>query len=128
MKNVIKKIHNSKIMKLIRKPIVNSFWALCLILGITSITGLFPYAIVVGIMLILISILTLPWFNKIACKFNIELTLKQKWFIGITNFLTATYSIKLTTKEYYRCFISSAIMILFWVITIYYSNKKRKKD
>lgn len=128
MKNVIKKIHNSKIMKLIRKPIVNSFWALCLILGITSITGLFPYAIVVGIMLILISILTLPWFNKIACKFNIELTLKQKWFIGITNFLTATYSIKLTTKEYYRCFVSIAIMILFWVITIYYSNKKRKKD
>lgn len=128
MKSVIKKIHNSKIMKLIRKPIAKSFWFLCLILGITSITGIFPYAIVVGVMLIFISILTMPWFNKIVNKFKIELTSKQKWFIGISNFLTATYSIKLTTKEYYRCFISVAIMILFWVITIYFSNKKRKKD
>lgn len=117
----MKNIFNS-----LKKSIVKGFWILFLIFGIQSILLLTPYAIVFGLLFLLLSFLTNPWFNNLFSKFNVHLSLKQKWFIGITNFLVAAYSIDISTKSYYRVFISFFIMIIFWVGTIVYSNKKNK--
>lgn len=125
VKEKLVKIHYSKLMVSLRKPIVKGFWIFSLLLSIQSFTYKLPYFIVLGIMLLLISILTNPWLNKILSIFNIKLTLKQKWFIGLSNFLTAAYSVKPSEKEFYRVIISALIMIMFWIVTIIYSKKKK---
>ncbi len=123
-KKLCLKVHNSKLLTNFRRSFSKFFWVIILIFGIQSITALTPYSIVFGIMSILLAILTNPWFDKVVNKLKISLTKKQKWFIGASNFLTAAYSIKLSETNYYRCIISSVIMLLFWVITVIYSKKK----
>ena len=111
----------------LKASVAKGFWVLLLLLGFEAFTFNKPYFIVLGIMLLLLSFLTNPFFNKITKKINICLSSKQKVFIAISNFLTAAYSITEAEKNYYRILISVSIMILFWIITIIYSNKNKIK-
>ena len=52
---------------------------------------------------------------------------KQKLFIGITNFLTAAYLVSPKEKDFSKCFISFFAMLLFWILTIAYSKIKKRK-
>lgn len=110
----------------IKRILKNGAWVFLTLMGIQSFFFKTPYAITVGMMLILISLLFCIFLDKIFNRINVNLTKKQKWFIGITNFLVAAYAVKPYETNYYKCIISFMFMIMFWCITIIYSKHKNK--
>lgn len=125
--NILKVIHNSNYMKRLRKFTRNFFCVLSFLIALKTFTYKEPYFIVLGFMLLAIFILLFPYTDKLLAKMNLKLTIYQKWFIGVFSFLTAAYSIKVDTKEYYRSIISILIIIIIWVAVIMYSKRKDKK-
>lgn len=87
-----------------------------------------PFGIVMGIMLLSIGLLLLPYFNKFLNKININLTKWQKTFIFISTIYVAPLSISLDETNYLRCLFSFLLLLLVWVITIIYSKYKKNKN
>ena len=97
---------------------------LLLLMAIESFLVANPYSITVGIMLLLTSILFIPNLEK-----KVNIPLKGKIFIFITNFFTTAYTVKIEDTNYFKCVIATVIMLVFWLITIiYFKRKENGKD
>lgn len=116
-----------KLLKKIKKSFSTFFWIILILLAIESFTFKIPYAIVIGIMLLLMSFLFFPWQDKLFLKWKIELSKLNKLFIFILCINICAFSIKITEKSYYKCILPIILMILAWVLVIIYKKRKKVK-
>ena len=117
-----------KVLIFIKKILQNTMFLFLFCMGIDSFTFKGPYFIILGVMLILLSFLFFTYLDNILSHFKIKLTKWQKTFIGVVNFLIATYSVNYTEINYFKCILPIIMMIVVFLLTIIYSNRKSKTN
>ncbi len=110
-----------------KRSLENGIFVFIFLMGIESFTFKGPYFIILGTMLILLSLLFLTYLNKFLMRFEIKLTKWQRIFIGITIFLIAAYSVKVTETNYLKCIMPIILMITTFLLTLIYSKRKGQK-
>ncbi len=116
MKNKLTFLNN------IKMALKNGAWVLLTALGIKSLTYKIPYLVVLGVMLILVGFIFFPWLDKLGIK----LSSGNKWFVAVCNIFISAYLISPEEESYYKCILPIVLMILVWLITIFYANRKNK--
>lgn len=110
----------------VKTALKNGAFVFIFFLGIEAFRFKIPYYIVMGMLLILTSLLFFPWLDKIFNLIGIKLNIKNKWFIGVVNLFIAAYLINPKEVSYYKCILPIVLMILTWIITIFYSKRKKE--